>query len=137
MTGRKGKDVQPAEEAVLLVSRPLKFVSTSKEDISAMPKPVKASFGFRLRRIQQGSAVADAKAVSQFGSGVFELREAFDTNAYRVVYAIKLKKAVYVLHAFMKKSKSGIGLPKPDADLITARLKRAIAMDKEDDNEKD
>jgi len=48
------------------------------------------------------------------------------------VYVVNLKKAVYVLHAFMKKSKSGIGLPKPDAELIEARLKRAYSLDAED-----
>ena len=68
----------------------------------------------------------------EVGGGVFELRERFDGNAYRVMYAVALRKAVYVLHAFMKKSKSGIGLPKPNADLIALRLKRAEALDAED-----
>ena len=99
-----------------------------------MPKPVKASFGYRLRRIQKGLPVADAKALAQFGTGVYELREAFDTNAYRMMYVVKLKKAIYVLHVFIKKSKSGIGLPQADARLIRARLQRAEAMDAEDDN---
>jgi phage-related protein len=43
---------------------------------------------------------------------------------------VKLKSAVYVLHAFMKKSKSGIATPKPDIDLIRARLRDAEALDK-------
>lgn len=99
-----------------------------------MPKVVKASFGYRLRRIQNGLAVTDAKALSQFGSGVLELREAYDTNAYRVIYVVRLKNAVYVLHAFMKKSKSGIGLPKADANLIRVRLLRAQAADAENND---
>jgi phage-related protein len=48
------------------------------------------------------------------------------------MYVVALRKAVYVLHAFMKKSTSGIGLPRPDADVIAARLKRAEALDAED-----
>jgi len=48
------------------------------------------------------------------------------------VYVVNLEKAVYVLHAFMKKSKSGIGFPKPDAELIETRLKRAQTLDAED-----
>jgi phage-related protein len=48
------------------------------------------------------------------------------------MYVVALKNAVYVLHAFMKKSKSGIGLPKQDAELIEARLKRAHTLDTED-----
>ena len=43
-----------------------------------------------------------------------------------------LKEALYVLHAFMKKSKSGIGLPKPDAELIEMRVRRARELDAED-----
>ena len=63
---------------------------------------------------------------------MFELRERFDTNACRLVYVVNLKRAIYVLHAFMKKSKSGIGLPRQDAELIGARLKRAHSVDAED-----
>jgi phage-related protein len=55
---------------------------------------------------------ADTKALTQFGSGVYEFREAFDTNAYRFMYVVRLESAVYALHAFMKKSKSGKGLSK-------------------------
>jgi phage-related protein len=73
----------------------------------------------------------DTKPLPAFGSGVLELRERFDGNAFRTVYVVSLKKAVYVLHAFMKKSKSGIGLPKTDAALIEVRLKRARCLDAE------
>jgi phage-related protein len=72
------------------------------------------------------------KALPQFETGVYELRERFDKGAYRLVYVLNLKKAIYILHAFMKKSKSGIGLPKPDAELIAVRLKRARELDAED-----
>ncbi len=108
-------------------------MGSSKDDISEMPSVVKASFGYRLRRVQQGLPVTDMKPLPHFGGGVCELREAFDQNAYRTVYVVSLKAAVYVLHAFLKKSKSGIGLPKPDANLIRMRLKLAQAEDREND----
>ncbi|MGO9451953.1 MAG: type II toxin-antitoxin system RelE/ParE family toxin [Candidatus Binataceae bacterium] len=108
------------------------WVGSSKDDISALPGPVKASLGHRLRQVQDGETPLDLKPLRQFGAGVFELRESFDKNAYRLVYVVNLKKAIYVLHAFMKKSKSGVGLPKPDAELIETRLKRAHALDAED-----
>lgn len=92
---------------------------------------MKVLFGYRLRHVQQGRPVEDAKALKQFGAGVIELRASFDSNAYRVVSVVKLKRAIYVLHAFMKKSTSGIGLPKRDFELIAARLKRAREMDAE------
>ena len=50
-----------------------------------------------------------------------------------MMHVVNLKKALYVLHAFMKKSKSGIGLPKPDAELIAVRLRRARELDMEED----
>ena len=109
--------------------RDVVWIGSSKDDISALPDPVKASFGYRLRQVQQGKSPADMKPLAQFGTGVFELREAFEGNAFRVVYVVKLKRAIYVLHAFMKKSKSGIGLPKPDRELIELRLRRAQELD--------
>ena len=53
-------------------------------------------------------------------------------HAYRLMYVVNPRKALYVLHAFMKKSKSGMGLPKPDAELIQARLQSARIRDAED-----
>ncbi len=64
---------------------------------------------------------------------MYELRESFEGNAYRAVYVVNLKKGLYVLHAFMKKSKSGIALPKPDAELIAQRLQRAQKLDTENE----
>ena len=129
----EGAGADTAKEPVAqLIARPVIWVGSSKDDISALPSPVKASFGHRLRLVQNGETLAEVKPLPQFGPGVLELRERFDRNAYRLMYVVNLKKAVYVLHAFMKKSKSGIGLPRPDAELIEARLKRARALDAED-----
>jgi phage-related protein len=119
---------QPDEPLV----RPVVWIASSKDDLSTLPREVKGSFGSRLYELQQGKTPLDIKLLSQFGSGVYELRESFDRNAYRMMYVVNLKKAIYVLHAFMKKSKSGIGLPKPDAELIAARLRRARELDLED-----
>ena len=128
--GTRGSDVAP--DTTSLMPRPIVWMASSKDDISALPGPVKASFGHRLRQVQEGKKPLDTKPLPQFGVGVLELRERFDSNAYRLMYVVALRKAVYVLHAFNKKSKSGIGLPKPDAELIEVRLKRAQALDAED-----
>ena len=109
--------------------RPIIWIAGSKNDLSALPREVKASFGSRLYELQLGGAPLDMKPLPQFGTGVCELRERFDRNAYRLVYIAALAKAIYVLHAFMKKSKSGIGLPRPDAELIAARVWRARELD--------
>lgn len=115
-----------------MTSRPVIWLGSSKDDISALPSPVKASFGHRLRQVQEGKTPLDTKALSQFGPGVFELRERFDRNAYRLIYVTNLRKAIYVLHVFIKKSKSGIGMPKPDVVSTKARLQRASSLDEED-----
>jgi len=119
------------EPVAQLIARPLIWVGSSKDDISALPSLVRPPSGI-LRQVQDGETPADVKPLPQFGGGVWELRERFDRNAYRLMYVVNLKRAVYVLHAFMKKSKSGIGIPKPDAELIEMRLKRARALDAED-----
>ena len=111
--------------------RELVWVGSSRDDISQLPEAVKASFGYRLRQLQMYQTPADMKALRQFGAGVFELREAFERNAFRLISVVKLRKAIYVLHVFMKKSKSGIGIPREDADLIRVRLKRAQEFDAE------
>lgn len=129
---RKALSANTSGEKLPLVPRPVVWMGSSKADISELPPPVKASFGHRLSQVQQGKKPLDTKVLPQFGAGVLELRESFDRNAYRLMYVVALKKAVYVLHAFNKKSKSGIGLPKPDADLIELRLKRAQTLDAED-----
>jgi phage-related protein len=59
------------------------------------------------------------------GSGVVEVVEDFDGDTYRAVYTVRFSKVVYVLHAFMKKSKRGIKTPKTDIDLIKQRLRDA------------
>jgi len=120
-----------AKQAGLPLVRPIAWIGGSKDDLSAMPREVKASFGSRLFELQLGMSPLDMKPLPQFGTGVYELRERFERNAYRVMYVANLIKAIYVLHAFMKKSKSGIGLPKPDAELIAARLRRAREQDTE------
>ncbi len=113
--------------------RSVVWMGSSRSDISEMPAVVKASFGFRLCELQQGGTPLDMKPLSQFGGGIYELRDSFDGDAYRTVYVVNLGKALYVLHAFMKKSKSGIGLPKPDKELIEIRLRRARELDAKGD----
>jgi phage-related protein len=111
--------------------RTVVWVGSSRDDIAETPKAVRGSFGVRLQELQRGKNPSDTKPLSQFGSGVFEMRASYERNAYRMMYVLKLKRAIYVLHVFMKKPASGIGLPRPDAALIMKRLKDARRMDEE------
>lgn len=69
-----------------------------------------------------------AKPLLGFGFGVFELALRFRGDAYRVVYAVQLGSDVWVVHAFQKKSKTGVRTPKQELDLIDTRLKRLKEM---------
>lgn len=109
--------------------RGVRWLGSSLDDLSAFPKDVKRGFGFSLRQVQSGVTPASAKPLRQFGAGVYELRDAFQGDAFRAVYIVRLIKAVYVLHAFKKKSTSGIGMPKKDIALIEERLLRAREID--------
>ena len=85
-------------------------------------------FGFALHEAQLGRKHPDAKPLKGFGgAGVLEIMARSDGDAFRAVYTVKLADRIYVLHAFQKKSKSGIATPKPEIDLIKARLKTAVA----------
>lgn len=111
--------------------RDIRWLGSSKEDLSAFPREVKRVFGRALFDVQNGDSPEIAKALPQFGSGVFELRDAFGGNAYRSVYVVKLASAVYVLHAFVKKSKSGRAIPREDVRTIGLRLKQARLLEGE------
>jgi phage-related protein len=68
-----------------------------------------------------------AKTLKGFGGGtVVEVREGHEGNAYRTVYTVRYQEAVYVLHAFQKKSKKGAATPKAEIDLVERRLKDLI-----------
>lgn len=106
-------------------NRPLLWVASSKRDYKAFPPRVQDSFGFELFLVQTGQHPPSAKSLKGLGSGTLELVENFDGDTYRAVYTVRFKEAVYVLHAFKKKSKRGARTPQSDIELIKRRLKAA------------
>ena len=112
--------------------RPLEWIGGSKKDLMALPDEVVNVFGYALYLAQAGGKHAQAKPLRGFGSaGVLEVVEDWRGNTYRAVYTVRFAVRVFVLHVFQKKSKSGIATPKPDLDLIKARLKVAAKRAKE------
>lgn len=106
--------------------KPIKWVSSAKRDLDAMPEDVKDIFGHAIDLAQAGGKHQDAKVLTGFGSaGVLEVVEDHQGDTFRAVYTVKFAGWVYVLHCFQKKSKSGIATPKQDMDLINTRLKAA------------
>jgi len=94
----------------------------------AFPSTVQREMGYALFFAQMGERHSTmAKPLGGFGGAtVIEVRESHDGNAYRAVYTVRYADAVYVLHAFQKKSKKGIATPKAEIDLIEKRLKDLI-----------
>jgi phage-related protein len=98
----------------------------------ALPIPVRKFFGHALHFAQVGERHDAVKALKGFGSaGVLEVVEDDADGTYRVVYTIRIHEAIFVLHCFQKKSKSGIGTPKRDMETVRLRLKAAEAVAKE------
>ena len=85
------------------------------------------TFGYELFLAQSGGRPPSAKLLKGLGSNVVELVEDFDKDTYRAIYTVRLATAVYVLHAFKKKSKQGSKTPQSDIELIRRRLRDAEA----------
>lgn len=83
--------------------------------------------GYALGVAQLGGKHPSAKPWKGEGPGVLEVVEDFRGDAYRAVYTVRFAGVVYVLHAFQKKSKSGIATPREEVALVTERLKQAQA----------
>lgn len=105
----------------------LYWEGSSKKDFKEFPIAVQKDMGVALFVVQLGRTPTAAKPWRGLGSGVYELVESHRGDAYRAVYTVRIGEAVHVLHAFQKKSKSGIATPQPDVDLIEQRLKAVLA----------
>ena len=101
-------------------------MGSSLKDLKGFPDEVREEFGYGLYLAQTGGKHVAAKPMKGYhGSGVLEIVEVHDGSTYRAVYTVKFAGTVYVLHAFQKKSVSGIATPKPDIDVVNVRLKQA------------
>jgi len=102
------------------------WVASSLDDLKKFPESVRQSMGFAIYQAQCGGKHVNAKPLKGYrGSGVLEVLEDFDGDAYRTVYTVRFADAVYVIHAFQKKSTKGIATPRQDIDLIASRLRMA------------
>ena len=106
--------------------KPLFWVASARKDYAAFPEVAQDQVGYALYLAQVGAAHARTKVLKGFGdAGVLEVVSAFDGDAYRTIYTVRFERAVYVLHAFKKKSRAGVATPKAEIDLIRKRLKEA------------
>ena len=108
--------------------KPVSWIGSSYKDFREFPDGVQDVMGYALYQAQIGGKHGSAKPLKGFGgAGVLEIVADHVDDTFRAVYAVKFATAVYVLHAFQKKSKTGIKTPAEDLDLIYRRLKVAEA----------
>jgi phage-related protein len=103
--------------------------------LKAFPQKVRADIGQALYAAQLGDTDPAAKPLKGFGgTKIMEIVDRHDTNTYRAVYTAQFAGAIYVLHAFQKKSKSGIATPQKDIELIRRRLAEAQRLNRQGSN---
>jgi phage-related protein len=100
--------------------KPLEFLGSSRDDLVAMPAAVRHDIGVELMRVQMGAQPTDFKPMPAVGAGVHEIRVRDASGAYRAMYVAKFEAAVYVLHAFQKKTQQ---TAKADIELAKIRYR--------------
>ena len=76
---------------LLRAIKPAVFVGSSRRDLQAFPAAVRREVGQALFEAQLGDRPAGAKPLKAFGSGVLEIRDNYDGDAYRAVYTVRLE----------------------------------------------
>ena len=105
-------------------TRPISWIKAARNDFEDFPYEAQLEIRRSLTVVAEGGWPDIAKPLKGFGSGVVELALRSRGDAFRVVYALHIASDIWVIHAFQKKSKTGIKTPKAEIDLIHARLKR-------------
>ena len=103
--------------------KPIQFIDSSQKDLRDMPADARRELGLELMAVQYGGEPRDFKPMPTVGAGAYEIRWRDSSGAFRVIYVAKFAQAVYVLHAFQKKTQK---TPKPDIDLAAARYRKLI-----------
>ena len=112
--------------------KPTHFIGSSLADLKTFPTDVLREVGFALHQAEHDEKSLHATPLVGFGgAGVLEVIANSAGNTYRAVYTVRLSEAVFVLHCFQKKSKTGIATPAKDMDLVRRRLKDAERVNEE------
>ena len=102
----------------------LTWLADSRATVKSFPSRVQDDIGYALYVAQCGETSAKAKPMRGLGSGVMEIATNNTSGTYRAVYTVSIADSIYVIHAFQKKSKSGIATPQPEIDLVRKRLQQ-------------
>lgn len=107
--------------------KPVAFVGSSLNDLRAFPETARQQAGYQLDRVQRGIDPDDWRPMPSIGMGVREIRVREAAGAFRVIYATAFADAIYVLHAFQKKTRR---TAKQDLDLAESRLREVMTRNR-------
>ena len=99
--------------------RPVRFLGDSLKSLRDFPEGARHDAGYQLEKVQRGEQPEDFKPLATIGKGVEEIRLTDESGAYRVIYVARRVEAVYVLHAFQKKTQA---TSKRDIDIAKRRF---------------
>jgi len=120
---------------MLLTERPIIWIGSSRRELRGFPREVRRDIAQSLYAAQQGEPDPSAKPLKGFGGGsVIEVVAEHRGGAWRAVYTVRFAEAIYVLHAFQKKSKKGIATPNREMNFIRQRLAEAERLHRERQN---
>ena len=105
-------------------TRPVGWVEAARKTFEAFPLAVRDRVNTALTIAAEGGKADIVKPLKGLGSGVMQIAIRYRTDAWRVVYVTEIAGRLWVIHAFRKKSKSGIRTPRAEIDLIASRLAR-------------
>src|SRR5438045_403936 len=109
-------------------TRPVSWIKAALREFETFPQEARSICLAALTIAAEGGKADLAKPLHGLGAGIFEIALLFKGNALRVVYAVQLADALWVVHAFQKKSTQGIKTPKREIDLIRDRVKNLKEM---------
>lgn len=107
-----------------MADKVIRWLGSSLDDLRAFPEQARRDAGYQLSRVQQGLMPNDWKPMKAVGSGVYEVRIHTGTE-YRVFYVAKYDDAIYVLHAFEKRTRQ---TRQADIDLARQRLAELLEL---------
>jgi phage-related protein len=108
------------------IKKPLRMLSAARDELLRFPLQMRRDAAFALRVAEEGAKHPAAKPMKGFGgASVMETVLDDDGSTYRVIYTVRFADVTVLLHAFQKKSKTGIETPRQNIKTIEARLKTA------------
>ncbi len=105
-------------------ARPISWIKAARKNFEQFPEDVQSDMRDALTLAAEGQMSGKAKPFKGLEGGVFEIALRHRGDAFRAIYAVKIDADIWVIHAFQKKSKSGVKTPRAEIDVIRERLKR-------------